>query len=371
MGFLNLQNDTTYAQNVTANIIKPDLDYVASEWQNAGFDLWEEQDDLHFFTAMVQGRALREGAAFMAKAGDNSSADNYLAQEARLSELVDSFWNATGTGTFDSHLNSTKPTGADCANLLASIHGSDEGAKYKPSSDKILASAATLIDEMTGLYAIDSDNGFTTPSVGRYPSDVYDGIQSSAGNPWFLCNSAMAETMHLAATEFSRADSLVVNTINRNFFSKVLSKSGGGGGGAVAVVGDSYSGANLSIVVDEMRGYADQYFSIQQMHVGTNMSMSEQFNRTTAAQQGARDLTWSYAAFVSAARARSGQLTYEFTRGDASNVEVPGDASPANSSTTITDATTAGTTSELSEGAASMTSLSALLLASSLFLCVL
>lgn len=313
MGFLKLQADATYTKNITDTIVKPDLDYVAANWDSLGFDLWEEQNELHFFTAMVQARALREGALFLSAAGDNSSAAYYSQEEAQLSILIESFWNSTGTGTFDAHLNLTasgKSTGADCANLLASIHGSDAGAIYKPSSSKILASASTLLDEFTGLYPIDASNTKGTVSVGRYPGDVYDGIQTSQGNPWFLCTSAMAETLYLAAAEFAKNGTIAIDDINLNFFKKISPS---------ATSGSIYTGSNTTTLISSLRSYADGFLALEQQHVGQNYSMAEEFNRTTGAQQGARDLTWSYAAFVTAARARAGQLTYNFATGDPSN----------------------------------------------------
>ncbi|CCG83056.1 Probable glucoamylase [Taphrina deformans PYCC 5710] len=338
MGFLSLQQDAAYIKNVTDTVVKPDLDYVASTWQDLGFDLWEEQNNLHFFTAMAQARALREGAAFMTETGDNDTAAKYTAQGAGLSKLIDSFWNSTGTGTFDAQLNLTKPTGADCANLLAANHNAGPGAQYSPSSDKILASAATLIDEMTGLHPIDAKRGLSAISLGRYASDVYDGIQTSKGNPWFLCNSAMAETLYLAATEFTAAGNISITNINRHFFTKV---------NVTAKTGTIYSGSNLSSVIDSIRTYADQFLAIEQLHVGQNFSMAEEFNRTSGKQQGARDLTWSYAAFVTAARARAGQLTYDFTQRFPSNVDSTDSASRSYSSAANSNSTilTLGTSS--------------------------
>lgn len=264
---------------------------------------------------MVQARALRGGAKFLsAITGNESAAVYYMQEEAKIGLLIDSFWNSAGTGTFDSHLNMTasgKPTGVDCANLLASIHGSDANATYRPSSSKILASAATMIDEFTGLYPIDVNNTKGVVSIGRYPSDVYDGIQTSKGNPWFLCTSAMAETLYLAATEFTQNGTIAIDDTNSHFFRKIIPS---------ATSGSVYAGANTTGLISSMRAYADSFLALEQKYVGQNYSMAEEFNRTTGAQQGARDLTWSYAAYVSAARARAGQVTYDFAHGNPSNV---------------------------------------------------
>lgn len=303
-------NDTAYVQNVTEAVVKPDLNYVADNWDELGFDVWEEQYDLHFFTSMVQARALREGATFFSALGDNATATNYKAQEQKISPVIDSFWNATGQ-TFNAQLNTSRSKSIDCANLLASIHGSDAGAKYTPSSEKVLASAASLIDQMTGFYPLDSRINSSAVAIGRYTDDQYDGINTSEGNPWFLCTSAMAEVLHLAANEFTSAGSVAITDINLNFFKKISSS---------VTSGTNFTNTNATAIVSSIRKYADEFLAIEQMFVGSNFSMAEEFNKTTGAEQGARDLTWSYTAFVSAARARAGQLSYNFATGVPANV---------------------------------------------------
>jgi glucoamylase len=68
---------------VNSNIwpaVKLDLDYTANFWNQSTFDLWEEVHSSSFFTTAVQHRALRAGAAFASKLGQNSVASAYLTQ---------------------------------------------------------------------------------------------------------------------------------------------------------------------------------------------------------------------------------------------------------------------------------------------------
>jgi len=58
--------------------IKTDLEYVAHNWQESSFDLWEESNGDNFFTKMVQRKAMIDGAAFATKMGDTGAANFYL-----------------------------------------------------------------------------------------------------------------------------------------------------------------------------------------------------------------------------------------------------------------------------------------------------
>ncbi len=48
-----------------------------------------------------------------------------------------------------------------------------------------------------------------------------------------------------------------------------------------------------------MKAMANGFVNIVQSHTQSNGSMNEEFSRNTGYNTGARDLTWSYAAFVS------------------------------------------------------------------------
>ena len=82
----------TYANWVIANgnmsyftdtlwpVIQLDLDYVANNWNQTTFDLWEELDSSSFFTSAVQHRALRQGATLATAIGLTSAASLYTTQ---------------------------------------------------------------------------------------------------------------------------------------------------------------------------------------------------------------------------------------------------------------------------------------------------
>jgi len=103
-GLLNIHDP-----NADIPVIKADLDFVAGNWRNQlGCDLWEEVRGTHFYTRLVQYRALVDGATFAAGLGDLNGASFY-SREAALMVLdlcgnksdqeaptFDQFWNSTG-----------------------------------------------------------------------------------------------------------------------------------------------------------------------------------------------------------------------------------------------------------------------------------
>lgn len=83
IGLYNSGN-TTYVSNTLWPIIKLDLDYVASNWNQTTYDLWEEVSSSSFFTTAVQHRALRQGATFATLIGQTSVVSGYQTQAANL-----------------------------------------------------------------------------------------------------------------------------------------------------------------------------------------------------------------------------------------------------------------------------------------------
>jgi len=87
----HLYNSSMDHQSMGA--IKIDLEYIAHHWVDANYDLWEEVLGHHFFTTMVQQKALIEGAELARLLGDKKAALFYDTQaklmNARLKQHID------------------------------------------------------------------------------------------------------------------------------------------------------------------------------------------------------------------------------------------------------------------------------------------
>ncbi|KAF1972154.1 glucoamylase I precursor [Bimuria novae-zelandiae CBS 107.79] len=307
--------ETLYKAELPArSIIKADLEYVSHFWNHSSFDLWEEVDGMHFYTAMVQLRALREGSRIARAFRDDGAAAWYGEQSVYLERFVRRFWNK-GKGHLAETLWSRR-SGLDCAVLLGSLHALPEGedeAVFPPWSDEVLVSLLALVRDMRRRFAINDrhaegekegglghEDRLEGVGVGRYPEDVYDGYGTSTGHPWFLCTSSAAEVLYRTASHLSLSGSLHTNPINLEFYNALLSTS------ASVLVNTTYIAENeaFKAVVERLQHVGDEFLKVVKTHVDAEGSMSEQFDRETGYLRGARDLTWSYSAFLQAARAR-------------------------------------------------------------------
>jgi len=309
-----------YDAKMPANsTIKADLEYTSHFWQENGFDVWEEVNGLHFFTAIVQLRALREGGRLASSFGDFGAMRWYHDQASKLeSELLPRFWSQQ-KGHLVETLGSSR-SGLDCGILLGAIHGTTtscstnpaEAAQcaYAPYSDEILVSLLELIRDQRHRFPINttptppSDSAFDPLAgvgVGRYPEDGYNGYETipETGNPWFLCTSSVAEVLYRTHLHLKTTGSL--RTSDRGLpFWKALVLNHEVKADTLYKKGD----AVFEQALVRLKTVGDSFLAVVRTHADSEGSMSEQFDRVNGFMRGATDLTWSYGAFLQAVRAR-------------------------------------------------------------------
>jgi glucoamylase len=248
---------TDVVRGKLATVIDFDVDYVARHWRDPAFDLWEEVKGDHFYTRMVQRRALIEGAAFEAALGDASTANVLRSQVPAISGEISKHWDPQ-RGFIVSTLNVVNglrgKSGLDSAVVLAALHGCAGDGFFCPNDPKIMATALKLEQTFSAIYPIaqfhaNAQGEALGVPIGRYPEDTYSGAeQRTEGNPWFLLTNAFAE---------------------------LYFKSG---------------------QADKARGFLRR---VRFHEAGNSPSFSEQYNRHTGFMQSAHDLTWNYASFLS------------------------------------------------------------------------
>ncbi|KAF9533066.1 glucoamylase [Crepidotus variabilis] len=298
-----------YAQNLIANnnaswvtnhiwpALKLDLDYVQNNWNQTGFDLWEEVSSRSFFTTAAQHRALREGAALASKIGQTSVVSGYTIQADNALCFLQSYWNPT-KGYITSNTGGGR-SGIDANSALASIHTFDasagcDAATFQPCSDKALSSLKVYVDSFRPIYAI--NNGIAANAAvatGRYPEDVYFN-----GNPWYLTTAAVAEQLYDALIVWKQQGSLTITATSLAFFKQFDS----------SIVAGTYasSTSQFTNLTTAIRNFADGFLAIHAKYTPLNGGLAEQFDKSSGTALSAVDLTWSYAAILTAFDARKG-----------------------------------------------------------------
>ncbi len=310
------------------SVIKADLEYVSHHWQDSSFDLWEEVRGSHFYTQMVQRRALVEGAALADRLGDSGAASFYRAQAQALEAEISRHWDASKgmiVVTLDRvEGHSEKTSGLDVAVVLGALHGAVHDTAqhgdlpdsfFSVTDDKVLATAAKIDQVFHEIYGInartkDGDGLSVGNAIGRYPEDVYSGNGPlNVGNPWFLATNAFAELNYRAAQAFEKAGSVTISKLNAPFFKKL---------GRSFRIGEKVragSDSRFEALVQSLRDAGDSYLRRVKLHADPSGALSEQFDRDTGYMLSAAQLTWSHASMLTAEWAREISPTSAIVQG--------------------------------------------------------
>ncbi|KAE8153431.1 Six-hairpin glycosidase-like protein [Aspergillus avenaceus] len=276
-------------------IVQNDLSYIGQYWNESTFDLWEEVQGSSFFTTAVQHKALVEGNAFAEALGETCDACSIAPQI--LCHLQD-FWDGSGVL---SNIPTSGRSGLDANSLLTSTHTFDPAAScddttFQPCSSRALSNHKLVVDSFRSTYGINNERGAgKAAAVGRYSEDTYQG-----GNPWYLTTLAAAELLYDALYQWDKQGQLNVTDTSLPFFSDLVSNATAG----------SYdkSSSEYQSLTSAVKTYADGFISVIEEYTPSDGAMAEQYNRDNGDPLSAADLTWSYAAFLSAVARRSGNV---------------------------------------------------------------
>ncbi|KAI9573669.1 glycoside hydrolase family 15 protein [Boletus coccyginus] len=298
--WLVANGNASYAAHTLWPVIQLDLDYVANNWNQSTFDLWEELHSSSFFTTAVQHRALRQGAALAAALGQTSSASLYATQADHLLCFLQSYWSPS-PGFITANTGGGR-SGIDANTVLASIHTFDPNAgcdvtTFQPCSDRALSNLKTYVDSFRHIYSIN----FGIPAnaavaTGRYQEDVYYG-----GNPWYLTTFAVAELLYDALVVWNHQGSLTVTSTSLGFFQQFNT--------SLATGTYTASSSTFTSLTNAIRNLADGFIAIAAQYTPSGGALSEQYSRNNGAPLSAIDLTWSYAAALTVFAARAGKTS--------------------------------------------------------------
>jgi glucoamylase len=116
----------------------------------------------------------------------------------------------------------------------------------------------------------------------------------------YLTTLAAAEQLYDAVYQWKQQESLSITETSLAFFQDLDSS---------AAVGDYASDSDTyTSLTAAVTRYADGFVSVVQEYAPSDGALAEQFTRDDGTPASASDLTWSYAAFVTAAERRAGKV---------------------------------------------------------------
>lgn len=276
-------------QAVAATLIEANLAFLAGAYQGQTYNLWEEEYGYSFFARSAQLRCLGAVAANTAGIAVPAWLPDAMTW---LTTALDGHWNGE---CYQSMLpvpvDYRAPYDPNIDIVQAAIYGAES-----VTDPRILATAARLRAQWADpsceyFYPIngaDAARGLG-PLLGRYPGDVYDGDTNAlvGDHPWALATANFAELYYRLAAKITSSRTVPADSLAAPFLAQV---------GLTAASAPLDAAAALRAAGDAMLG-AIVYHS-------DHFELSEQFDASTGFEKSVANLSWSYAAFLSAARAR-------------------------------------------------------------------
>jgi glucoamylase len=278
-------------QTTARTVIAKNLAYLLGAYQQPTKNLWEEKDGNSFFARAVQLRC------FQAISSNTYGIPVPAATAGAISWLqtaLKGHWNGTYYVSILPQSSTGPGYNPNVDIVLASIYGGI------PCTDtQLLATAALLrsqwADSTSSSYypinGTDQAQGLG-PMIGRYPADTYDGDTQHpvpGGHPWAPCTCNFAELYYRLANAISSSKSVPLDDLSSPFFAQV--------GIATSTTWDK--------AVTALQNAGDSMLGAVTFH-SDHLELSEQFDGRSGFEKSVRDLTWSYAAFLSAVRAKTG-----------------------------------------------------------------
>lgn len=199
-------------------------------------------------------------------------------------------------------------SGVDANTILGSISTFDATAgcddvTFQPCSDRALLNHKVVTDAFRPIYQVNAGLAAgQAVAVGRYPEDTYQG-----GNPWYLITLAAAEQLYDALYVFDAQGRITVTNTSLPFFQDLVPDITIGTYFA-SNSSTSTKPSTFTTLHDAISAYADGFVQFVATYAQSNGSLSEQFSKSEGSPLSAYDLTWSYAAVLTAAARQGGEV---------------------------------------------------------------
>ena len=270
-----------------SEVIGTDLAFTLSHVPKPCSDIWEEEGGYHYYTQLVQAEALTRGAAWLKQSGQHARAEACRLTAGETFARLAEFWNDAGAYYRSRTATAAGDSGKDLdiAVIVAVLHAGHSSGHHSELDPKAQATLTALEELFEATYVINRNRPEGRgAAMGRYANDRY-----YSGGAWYIATLAAAEFYFRLAKALGDGAELAVTAANERFRRRLGAADPQPHRGALA---------KLSL----QRG--DAVMRTVQAFTPASGELSEQFDQTTGAQTSAKHLTWSYAAFITAAASR-------------------------------------------------------------------
>jgi glucoamylase len=285
-------------QTIANAVITANLNFLEGAYQGETVNLWEEETGASFFARSVQlqcFQAITANTLGIPVPGWLSTAI------AWLQNALKGHWTVNGLNG-QSYYQSLLPAPApsdyrvpydpNIDIVMAAIYGA-----VAVTDTQLLATAALLRSQWADstsqyFYPIngaDQQRGIG-PLLGRYPGDKYDGDNDAQvdDHPWAASTCCFAELYYQLANQITTAATIPLDANSTEFFKQV---------GVDAQTTPATAATAL-------QSAGDQMLQAVLFH-SDHFELSEQFDANDGYEKSVSNLSWSYASFLSAMRART------------------------------------------------------------------
>ena len=295
-GFAGLDGPT---QTVAGNVIAADLAYLLdnNRYQNPTWNLWEDTFGQSIFARSVQLAALNQVINLGPGLGipvppTAQAAATWLEQQLPL------HWSGAPGNYYVGVLDASRgggdlpaPYDPSIDPILACIYG----AGISPYDPQLLSTAAQVRAQWTepapAAYPINTADASIGigPCIGRYNGDEYSGwsLTSNTGHPWVVCTCGFAQLYYELAAAISNGTPVPADPLATTFLSQI----------------NVSSASTANDVASALQAAGDKMLQAVLYH-SNRYELSEQFDQSSGYEISVSNLTWSYAAFLSAVAAR-------------------------------------------------------------------
>ncbi|MGD0441111.1 MAG: glycoside hydrolase family 15 protein [Acidimicrobiales bacterium] len=275
-------------QALATSLIAANLNFLQNAYQGQTVNLWEEVQGYSFFARSVQLACFE---AITTNTFGIPVPDWLDTAITWLENALAGHWNGQYYQSILPVPTVKTPYDPNIDIVMATVYGG-----VAVTDTKLLATAGLLRNQWADpaspyYYPINGadQQGHIGPLLGRYPGDLYDGDtdEQVGDHPWVISTANFAELYYQLAKHITATGATPLDDLSASFFAQV----------------DITEATTPAAAATALEAAGDRMLQAIVYH-SDHLELSEQFDGNTGYEKSVSNLSWSYASFLSAVRAK-------------------------------------------------------------------